>query len=1192
MLNRGLLGSGPRQTALRAAAAALLLVAALAVSLSLPAEAQEDERAVSGVSLSSTIPGELIITWTAPSLTPDDYRVIWAKSSESFRSFRDTEGNGYPTSTSYSVTGLEEDTEYKVRVRARYFDTNGNLAKSGPWSAVQTVTITATAPATTPAPTPPRPPAPTNLRAIPASNRVTLFWDYDQTAQGYQIWRGATADALEVLAANTRTGYRALVDEDVSAQTTYVYAVVAITAQGYSQQSDTASATTSSASAVRTLTLGAVSDSREAQRFKVTSETHFLFRGIELDVHEAFPATTTVTVSLREAHPTGYDDDELCVYTTPNEILATLTGLDATTTGKQTLTAPTPVRLTPGYGYFIQVNAIPQTGDGTGAGKLKLTSPNAGDGWQVDHLIQGWWPGFQSWRPASGAVSMTVLGEQDHWTLDNLSYGTGDRAHHAYGTAAVAQGFRTGSKAGGYLLQHIALKVQEAEAGSFNTTATLRAANQGAYDKDAIVTLNGSFRTTGKQKFTPENPVRLVPDTTYYIHLDTPVPAGADLWVFPGDEHSGDLTLHTTIADDRGFKSGTWGFSSVRLGSSAIYGSYTGEVSNCGNRRKIASAADGEGKLHYCGEALVMTVSARPARTASPETSGSNLPAQPSGINGTAHAGHAVITWDDPSDAAVTGYQVLRGPDAANLEILVENIGAALTGFIDTGLEAGSTNVYAVKAISAEGASPASESVSLTLPATGNPPRPDHPVSLVSNATALKMARTRAVRTNISVAQGFTTGPHTAGYTLTGVTVARSLVAFNKRSELDAVSASLHSASGTTPGERLFGLKGNFRNSTVTLTPEGSADATLQPDTTYFLTVAAPDFPANSRLELGMSNQYEDADSLPGWSIRDQHLFRAGEWKADDRGSMLINLKGQPISSGNTPQPQTPENAAPQGAPTGLDAEITHHVVRLTWNNPDDDTVTGYQILRGPDASELEVLTSDTGNADTSYTDDTGEYRTTYVYAVQTIRGTEVSANSPTLALTTKGRPAGSASPGVVLVSNGSQCNMRRSHPLRSNRPLAQGFTTGTNAQGYVLTRALTAMSLSSPQELSDLDLIKAHLHAANTDGTAPGEQLFEFRLGFNPDAHFGSGNISLTPVNGADTALASETTYHLVVSAPGLNSKARFELTLCSTAEDAGSQPAWSIADRYQRGNTDTTSWQEIRQRGPLKLRVAGRTN
>ena len=68
----------------------------------------------------------------------------------------------------------------------------------------------------------------------------------------------------------------------------------------------------------------------------------------------------------------------------------------------------------------------------------------------------------------------------------------------------------------------------------------------------------------------------------------------------------------------------------------------------------------------------------------------------------------------------------------------------------------------------------------------------------------------------------------------------------------------------------------------------------------------------------------------------------------------------------------TTTQAAPvlPAKPTGLLPGRSHDRVLMFWDDPGDDSITGYQILRGDDADSLTVLTNDTGSASASYTDD------------------------------------------------------------------------------------------------------------------------------------------------------------------------------------------------------------------------------
>ena len=98
-----------------------------------------EPRQVTEINLTSTEPGVIHASWNAPTESPEDYRVAWAKTGENFLTWRNSDGNAFPTDAQHSITNLEEGEEYKVKVRARY-DSGG----PGPWSDVFTVTVAST----------------------------------------------------------------------------------------------------------------------------------------------------------------------------------------------------------------------------------------------------------------------------------------------------------------------------------------------------------------------------------------------------------------------------------------------------------------------------------------------------------------------------------------------------------------------------------------------------------------------------------------------------------------------------------------------------------------------------------------------------------------------------------------------------------------------------------------------------------------------------------------------------------------------------------------------------------------------------------------------------------------------------------------------------------------------------------------
>ena len=93
-----------------------------------------------------------------------------------------------------------------------------------------------------------------------------------------------------------------------------------------------------------------------------------------------------------------------------------------------------------------------------------------------------------------------------------------------------------------------------------------------------------------------------------------------------------------------------------------------------------------------------------------------------------------------------------------------------------------------------------------------------------------------------------------------------------------------------------------------------------------------------------------------------------------------------------TPQPEPPQR------PTGLTGAIATDRVSLSWDDPGNDDITGYRILRLDKTSdtpdEFSVLVDDTASAATSYTDTDVAADGDYIYRVQARNGDVLSAQS------------------------------------------------------------------------------------------------------------------------------------------------------------------------------------------------------
>ena len=152
----------------------------------------------------------------------------------------------------------------------------------------------------------------------------------------------------------------------------------------------------------------------------------------------------------------------------------------------------------------------------------------------------------------------------------------------------------------------------------------------------------------------------------------------------------------------------------------------------------------------------------------------------------------------------------------------------------------------------------------------------------------------------------------------------------------------------------------------------------------------------------GSSHTVSGMEEGTAYSVRVRARYLNSQDKVEESGpwtdSLQVTVASTPPPPA-TPEPTTPpskgqgegggdDNSQPRSTnppakPQNLLAAAMHNSVSLFWDNPNDDSITGYQILRGPDAANLTVLTNDTGDKNTSYTDDTVTAETTYVYAVR-----------------------------------------------------------------------------------------------------------------------------------------------------------------------------------------------------------------
>ena len=103
---------------------------------------------------------------------------------------------------------------------------------------------------------------------------------------------------------------------------------------------------------------------------------------------------------------------------------------------------------------------------------------------------------------------------------------------------------------------------------------------------------------------------------------------------------------------------------------------------------------------------------------------------------------------------------------------------------------------------------------------------------------------------------------------------------------------------------------------------------------------------------------------------------------------LLIALAALVLSLTAPPWVEAQQGSVPD-KPTGVVTAATHDSVTLAWDDPDDSSITHYQIFRRDrdvhETGEFVTIKDDTDSADASYTDDTVETNRRYVYRVKAV---------------------------------------------------------------------------------------------------------------------------------------------------------------------------------------------------------------
>ena len=143
---------------------------------------------------------------------------------------------------------------------------------------------------------------------------------------------------------------------------------------------------------------------------------------------------------------------------------------------------------------------------------------------------------------------------------------------------------------------------------------------------------------------------------------------------------------------------------------------------------------------------------------------------------------------------------------------------------------------------------------------------------------------------------------------------------------------------------------------------------------------------ANTSTAVFLGQAARRDQNWPSWRDEDRNAYpttttltingldEGVEYKVRVRARMDQNTASP--WSGPWSQATQTVSAPPAGAPAspaGLAVTLDYGAPVLSWDDPADDSITGYRIRRGPRANDLPALVNDTGSVTNTYTDDTAQ---------------------------------------------------------------------------------------------------------------------------------------------------------------------------------------------------------------------------
>ena len=401
-------------------------------------------------------------------------------------------------------------------------------------------------------------------------------------------------------------------------------------------------------------------------------------------------------------------------------------------------------------------------------------------------------------------------------------------------------------------------------------------------------------------------------------------------------------------------------------------------------------------------------------------------PAAPTGLAVDAQTHNSItLSWDDPDDSTIQSYQVLRRlASQTDLAVLVDDTGSTSATFTDPAVEPITRYVYSIKARNAVGLS--DESAVVNAGTTKEPDDiPAAPTGLEVDSRTQNRITLSWDNPGDSAIQSYQVLRRLRDRSVYGDN--QGALGFVVVADDNGSAGATYTDTSLTPNTRyVYMIKA--RNS-VGLSPVSapvSAETTEEPDE---VPAAPTRLTVGSRTHNSITLSWDD----PGGDSAIQSYQVLRRLASQTAFAVLVDDTGSSDTTFTDPtvQPETPYvytirarnsvglshvsasvNAETTGEPSGIPAaptglaagSQTHNSVTLSWDDPGDNTIQSYQVLRRPrdrsvygdnqGAPGFVVVADNTGSTGATYTDTSLTPNTRYVYSIRARNAVGLSAVS------------------------------------------------------------------------------------------------------------------------------------------------------------------------------------------------------